>query len=358
MRIGILRSLALLLLSPLPLLASQITVQKGDTLSEIALRHKVSIQSLMRLNGITNSNQLREGRKLLLPDSSSIISQNREGIHKVKQGENIEIISRKYNISPKKLIKLNNINNADYLSVGQELKIPTKQDKTNKKKDVIHTVVSGENLSTIAQLYNSSQREIITSNRLANPEYLYIGQTLTIPNVSITKRTNVVEKNNTNKYNSYHNVSSGESLISISKAYSIPLKQLILINNIKNPNEIKVGQRLYLKDKVMISAKQRNTSDQIRKKSKTNVQAGDSVKAPDWRNYGPLKIDWSNWQSLGGSYVAPGVNKNGKALYLAINCQEKKINATGSSGTWKSWISPIEKFEHDLMKDLCKLKSN
>ncbi len=56
---------------------------------------------------------------------------------------------------------------------------------------------------------------------------------------------------------------------------------------------------------------------------------------------------------MGGSYVAPTFNKDGKALYLAVNCSVKKINATGEKGNWKYWSSPKHGFEHKLIKDLC-----
>ena len=82
------------------------------------------------------------------------------------------------------------------------------------------------------------------------------------------------------------------------------------------------------------------------------------AKKSQWKAYGPLKIDWSNWQLLGGSYVAPTLNSEGKSLYLAVNCSVKKINATGSNGDWKKWNTPLDNFEHDLVRDLCKAKSS
>ena len=77
------------------------------------------------------------------------------------------------------------------------------------------------------------------------------------------------------------------------------------------------------------------------------------AKAATWRTYGPLQVDWSNWQSMGGSMVAPTLNNEGKPLYVAVNCSVRKINVTGSDGAWKSWISPQTNFEKDLVKDRC-----
>ena len=77
------------------------------------------------------------------------------------------------------------------------------------------------------------------------------------------------------------------------------------------------------------------------------------VKPASWRSYGPLQVDWSNWQSMGGSDVAPTLNSEGQSLYVAVNCSAQKINATGANGIWKSWIAPQTEFERALVKDRC-----
>jgi hypothetical protein len=80
--------------------------------------------------------------------------------------------------------------------------------------------------------------------------------------------------------------------------------------------------------------------------------------SPDWRTYGPLQVDWANWMPMGGSFVAPSLNSEGQPLYLAINCNAKRLNATGQSGTWKTWDAPQSDFEQKLINDLCKAKGS
>jgi LysM repeat protein len=77
---------------------------------------------------------------------------------------------------------------------------------------------------------------------------------------------------------------------------------------------------------------------------------------PDWRTYGPMSVDWANWQSMGGSYVTPSLNGEGQPLYTAINCGARKLNATSQSGQWKTWESPRNDAEQQLVNDLCKVK--
>lgn len=88
------------------------------------------------------------------------------------------------------------------------------------------------------------------------------------------------------------------------------------------------------------------------------TKAGAKPGGADWRSYGPLQVDWSNWQPMGGSYVAPTLNGDGQALYLAVNCGARKLNATSQSGQWKSWDAPQTDFEQRLITDLCKAKGS
>ena len=75
--------------------------------------------------------------------------------------------------------------------------------------------------------------------------------------------------------------------------------------------------------------------------------------AGDWRSYGPLQVDWSKIQPMGGSYVAPSLNSDGQALYLAVNCTARKINVTSQAGQWRTWENPSKDFEHKLVQDIC-----
>ena len=78
---------------------------------------------------------------------------------------------------------------------------------------------------------------------------------------------------------------------------------------------------------------------------------------PDWRTYGPLQIDWSGWQPMGGSMVAPTLNAQGQSLYLAINCGARKLNATTQAGDWKTWDDPSSDYELQLVNDYCRSRS-
>ncbi|MEA5473469.1 hypothetical protein VB716_04460 [Synechococcus sp. CCY9201] len=80
---------------------------------------------------------------------------------------------------------------------------------------------------------------------------------------------------------------------------------------------------------------------------------GLGARQPEWRLYGPLRVDWSSWTSMGGSVVAPTINSKGQTIHLSVNCSVGKINVAGANGVWRGWQAPQVDFERQLVKDAC-----
>ena len=164
-----------------------------------------------------------------------------------------------------------------------------------------------------------------------------------------------------------HVMQPKQTLYAVSRMYGVPVKTLLQINNFANPNKIKVGTAIKLPAGTKAvstssstlatqSVPENNTTAAARPteeaKEDTQVLAKKTATA-DWRYFGPLQVDWSNWRTMAGSLVAPTLNKQKQPLYVAVNCGARKLNITGSGGTWKTWESPSESFERDLVKAAC-----
>ena len=338
MRRTLLTVLAVMALTPLAGHGANVTVQSGQTLSDIADRYGVSMNSLMRLNGIRNSDHVEAGQTLRLPESVSA----GKGRHSVQSGDTLSGIAAQYRVSERQLMALNGLSSADHVEIGQTLKLPSN--------------------AVLAQ---------------AKPK-------ATAKPVPIQAKPNAIS----------HTVARGQTLSQIAKAYDIPMSALISINAIQNPNQVNIGTQLMLRStestsNTSIAATEQQpllTESQPEKQQPAGVEPKvESVKSsaakPEavkpkvvkpvttakasqtttsvqpnpaaWRTYGPLQVDWSNWQSMGGSEVAPTLNSDGQSLYVAVNCAAKKINATGANGMWKNWIAPQSAFEKALVKDRC-----
>jgi LysM repeat protein len=107
-----------------------VVVQPGDTLSQIALEHGMTVAQLSALNGITNPNRIYAGQRLRLR--------------------------------------------------GEAATVTTTPSTTATVTDVLHVVARGETLTGIARRYGSTITAIAEANGIANPSYLRVGQRLTI----------------------------------------------------------------------------------------------------------------------------------------------------------------------------------
>jgi peptidoglycan endopeptidase LytE len=319
---------------PLAATAATITVQSGETLSEIADRYGVSTRQLMRLNGLRYSDHIEAGSRLEVPGPRVSAGPGR---HRVQPGDTLGDIAARYRVSSRDLMLVNGLRNANHVEVGQTLKLPSN--------------------AVIAQ---------------AKPKPAPIQVS---PGAS------------------EHTVGRGQTLTQIARAYQLPVATLIDINAISDPNKVTVGTRLYLKSpeqplassgpsnsttpnttvvkaepklkpepkpKAQPQPQPTSTTTQAKGKSKSKAQPQPATvvaKGADWRTYGPLQVDWANWQPMGGSQVVPSLNAEGQALYLAVNCDAGKLNVTGADGSWKTWASPKSRFEKDLLKDRCQARA-
>ncbi len=115
--------------------------------------------------------------------------------HKVKKGETLSSISRKYNKHLSELYRLNSLVNFDSIEIGDEIVIGYRQEK-------------------IKEQYQN----VIYDNETSNEEVV----------------------------TDYHIVQSGDTLYSISKKYKVNLTTLKRKNNLSS-NAIFVGQKLQIK---------------------------------------------------------------------------------------------------------------
>ena len=99
-------------------------------------------------------------------------------IHKVKYGENLWLIAKKYNVTISDIVSLNRIKNKNKIRPGVKLKIP-KDGYIPKPSKIYYTVKRGDTLSHIAQKYRTSVRNIKKWNGLRN-NTIRIGQKLQI----------------------------------------------------------------------------------------------------------------------------------------------------------------------------------
>ena len=462
-----LAALALAVVLPFPGLApaaalANVVVKPGETLSEIADRHGVSLTRLMQANGISNPNVITAGQSLRLPGSSTAAAGSaRGGSITVQPGDTLSDIADRQGVSLNQLMQANGITNPNILVAGQKLVLPGSRRATaaaapRALPTAPYTVKSGETLSEIADRFGTSTERLIKINGISNPNLVVAGTRLAIPG----RPSSSAAPRNAKE----HVVRSGESLSSIAGSYGLPVERLVAINKIDDPDLVVSGTRLKLQAPPPVKATpkpaaqakpkpkpkpaatpvakatpvatpapkptpqptpsvQQATQQPVQQPTQQPVQqsvqqpvqqsvqpaakpvvlaaaqpkiqptpkpsavvatpiakasttpttattspasrpstgsklSSSKPQGPDWRSYGPLQVDWANWQPMGGSFVAPTLNGDGKPVYLAVNCGARKLNATSQSGQWKSWDAPQSDFEEQLISDICKARAS
>ena len=106
------------------------TVRRGDTLSQIAKDNSISVNDMLRLNGLTNSNLLRVGQKLRvtarvvpLVNEEDMEPKLAAMIYVVERGDTLEAIANANNMSLHNLLTANGLPHENFTWMGQRLRI-------------------------------------------------------------------------------------------------------------------------------------------------------------------------------------------------------------------------------------------
>ena len=104
-------------------------IRNGESLSSIAKKYHTTVTKLKELNGLKNNN-IRAGQSIKVPGAgnsnlSSVGNSHTVKSHKVKSGETLGSIASRYGISVNTLMKSNGLN-SNLIRIGQVLKIPAK----------------------------------------------------------------------------------------------------------------------------------------------------------------------------------------------------------------------------------------
>jgi membrane-bound lytic murein transglycosylase D len=175
--------------------------------------------------------------------------------HRVKFGETLSTISKKYNISSRSIVKVNRISRRNFVDVGKIIKIPQRNNpnETNtiasvspssasapprpkpakhKASTVKHIVKNGESLWIIAKKYGTTVHKIKAQNKVST---LKAGQVL-----AISTNNKHDKKINPNKYCVKH----GDNTSSIAMQHNMKVSHLLQLNKLTANSKIHPGQKL------------------------------------------------------------------------------------------------------------------
>ncbi len=164
------------------------TVQKGDTLWEIARSFGLDVADLRQANNVDDrGHTIRPGERLTIPRSSA--SQKRvrardRANYTVEKGDSLWEIARKHDVGIETLREANALERGETLRVGARLFIPGVSDGSEKSAvsgdAVVYTVRQGDNLWSIARRFGVSTNQILSWNGIGEDATIHPGDRLRI----------------------------------------------------------------------------------------------------------------------------------------------------------------------------------
>ena len=104
-------------------------VRPGETLSHLARRYGVTVESIRAANGGIRPNRVRAGQTLLVPGrggvakSAAAARPTGASYHRVQRGENLTVIARRYDVSVRQLRAWNGLGSRSLIQAGQRLRV-------------------------------------------------------------------------------------------------------------------------------------------------------------------------------------------------------------------------------------------
>jgi membrane-bound lytic murein transglycosylase D len=188
--------------------------------------------------------------------------------HKVRRGETLSEISRKYDV-PMAAIKDANGIRGSTIHPGDSLVIPavgatatlaalaaprddiasqlpenqkSSSGSSSKKKPKVHTVKSGDTLWSVSRKYGVTIPALAEANGLSNSAGLVIGARLDIPGSGASGKRSASAESGRMTYK----VKRGDTLSEIADKFNVSVRELMTWNRLRQSSSLRTGQRLVL----------------------------------------------------------------------------------------------------------------
>lgn len=116
---------------------------QNETLEDIARKLNTTVDEIVRLNGTSN---IVPGSYIIVPSSRDFTT------YIVKQGDNIYSIAKNNGVDYETLLKINGLDQNDYIYPNQEIIIPNRNVYVTKENETIREVMNKLNMNDIKNI--------------------------------------------------------------------------------------------------------------------------------------------------------------------------------------------------------------
>jgi membrane-bound lytic murein transglycosylase D len=174
--------------------------------------------------------------------------------HKVRKGESLQSISKKYGADAKRILLANNMRHPGPLAAGTILRVPLECSPERSpaqseptvpathREMIEHVVRQGDSLYNLAKRYGTTTEEIQRLNRVTASS-LAIGQTLKIMPAAPSRKNEPPRSKP-----SIYVVRNGDTLHVIAKRHHLTVGQLLALNQLNASAKLQPGQKLIVEN--------------------------------------------------------------------------------------------------------------
>ena len=136
-------------------------VKEGDSLSSISKKFEVHVFSIKKFNKL-KSNKIFAGQRLNI----RVPTNNKPNFYRVRRGDSLSLIAKKFKTSVRNLKKINRLKSSK-IKIGQRIYFSKTSNLINiNSNSRVYKVRRGDNLSLIAKKFKTSVRNLKKINRL------------------------------------------------------------------------------------------------------------------------------------------------------------------------------------------------
>lgn len=202
-----------------------------------------------------SADAFRRNLELLSPDERVRVS-----LHKVRPGESVASIAKKYKTQPIVVRDMNNIDSLAPLVVGTQIRVPSAvvnlpakvmlaaarvDGRGGRGRPGVHVVRSGDSLWRIAKRHRMSVATLARLNGMGPRDTLRAGQKLVLnPTSGGSRSSKSVSSGSAPSRQVSYKVRSGDTLSRIAQVFGVSVSDLVNWNGISSRTMLRPGQKL------------------------------------------------------------------------------------------------------------------
>ena len=155
-------------------------VKSGDTVTQIAKRFGVSITSIAKLNNLGPKSLIRVGQVIKLVGNTP--PEVEAESYRVKPGDTLLGIASRHSLTLSELTSINRISASTLIYPGQVLRVAKVIPSSQPPEDTpdMYVVATGDSLDSVAQKFRMTLSALREYNDLAKASIIYVGQVLNL----------------------------------------------------------------------------------------------------------------------------------------------------------------------------------